>query len=144
MSSHTVSAWWCAITFQSWNASVTFWKLSWTLDCVWMWSTSFLVCMHTWLEPSRFCVCACMHVCTLKNQGLCQQLVLECAREELWCQIQWFAGEITNTPKIFEWLFLFHTELNCVHEHGGHFKHLLYESKQFINSPFIFFLHTTC
>jgi hypothetical protein len=47
--------------------------------------------------------------------------------EELWHQIQQFASEIKNTPEISERSILpYSLKIKlCVHEHEGHFEHLL-------------------
>jgi hypothetical protein len=71
------------------------------------------------------------------------------SREAPCYQIQQFASEIENTPRIFECLqvsFSHRAEL-FVHEHGGHFEHFLYESKnkEIAYSSFVcFFQYITC
>jgi hypothetical protein len=52
-------------------------------------------------------------------------------REELWRQIKLFASEIKNIPEIFERLrvsFSHKSDLGIL-EHGSHFEHFLYRSK---------------
>jgi hypothetical protein len=65
-------------------------------------------------------------------------------REELWPRIRQFGTEIKNTPEIFQRVrvyFSSRVEL-CVREHGGHFEHLLQQSKneKVTSIPFLSFL----
>jgi hypothetical protein len=115
----------CSTALHLWSASVAVRKLSWTLNWLRTWSSSFLASTITWLESSQ---CFLLYL----NNNVYEYVITSYTRKELWRRIRQFESEIRNIPGIFGRLrlcFSCRAEL-CIHKNEALFEHLLYGSKK--------------